>query len=329
MRNINCSSLFAFYASFEVWPLVGAFMETGSIVPIIGAVGLVSLALSWHRRAGDSAKLAQFGWVLVGLYFFSSAWDYQEKGDLVLTVMSLLALPITLGIAIWENNAKDNRTRNALNWARGAMAYAGGPYLLISHVPWLNVIAIWFVASQVALFYRISGTGDIHLGETWVETSAGKVTWDDWDGNRWFSSETIGEFPFQTELVMADGSFIGINFVLACTALQSMVIFIGAIAVLDLDWRRRIRAILFTIPVIHILNVFRNVGLIWMHQTYTTWSFYGMSVFEFGHNYAARFVSLFAMFFMALIMFEILPELHRHIVRLLKPLGLMQPKKKI
>jgi exosortase/archaeosortase len=53
-----------------------------------------------------------------------------------------------------------------------------------------------------------------------------------------------------------------------------------------------------------------------------------MSIFEFGHNYAARFVSLFAMFFMALIMFEILPELHRHIVRLLKPLGIMQPKKK-
>ena len=127
---------------------------------------------------------------------------------------------------------------------------------------------------------------------------------------------------------MADGTFIGINFVLACTALQSMVIFIGAISVLDLDWRRRIRAILFTIPVIHVLNVFRNVGLIWMHQTYTSWSFYGMSVFEFGHNYAARFVSLFAMFFMALIMFEILPELHRHIVRLLRPIGIMQPSKR-
>ena len=238
------------------------------------------------------------------------------------------ALPLTIGIARWENNISDQKARSALNWARGSMAYAGGPYLLISHVPWLNVLAIWFVAYQVALFYRLSGTGDIELGDTWVETSSGRVLWDDWDGNRWFSAETIGEFPFQTELVMADGTFIGINFVLACTALQSMVIFIGAIAVLDLDWKRRIRAILFTIPVIHILNIFRNVGLIWMHQTYTTWSFYGMNVFEFGHNYAARFVSLFAMFFMALIMFEILPELHRHIVRLLKPLGIMQPKKR-
>ena len=303
-------------------------MEANSIAPVIGAIGLVSLAISWHMRSRESARVAQIGWLCVGVYFFLGSWNYQEQGDLILTVMSLAALPLTIGIARWEGNTLDLRARKALNWARGAMAYAGGPYLLISHVPCLNVLAIWFVASQVALFYRISGTGDIHLGETWVETSSGKVTWDNWDGNRWFSSDTIGEFPFQTELVMADGSFIGINFVLACTALQSMVIFIGAIGVLDLDRRRRIRAILFTIPVIHILNVFRNVGLIWMHQTYTTWSFYGMSVFEFGHNYAARFVSLFAMFFMALIMFEILPELHRHIVRLLKPLGIMQPKKK-
>ena len=304
-------------------------MEAASIVPIIGAIGLVSLALSWHMRAKESTRLAQFGWILVGCYFFYGAWGYQEKGDLILTVMSLSALPLTIGIARWENNISDDKARRALNWARGSMAYAGGPYLLISHVPWLNVLAIWFVASQVALFYRLSGTGDLQLGDTWVETSSGKVLWDDWDGNRWFSAETIGEFPFQTELIMSDGTFIGINFVLACTALQSMVIFIGAIAVLDLDWKRRFRAIMFTIPVIHVLNIFRNVGLIWMHQTYTTWSFYGMSVFEFGHNYASRFVSLFAMFFMALIMFEILPELHRHIVRLLKPLGIMQPKKRV
>ena len=304
-------------------------MEVASIVPIIGAIGLVSLALSWHMRAKETTRLAQFGWILVGCYFFYGAWGYQAKGDLILTVMSLSALPLTIGIARWENNIADDKARRALFWARGSMAYAGGPYLLISHVPWLNVLAIWFVAFQVALFYRLSGTGDIQLGDTWVETSSGKVLWDDWDGNRWFNAETIGEFPFQTELVMSDGTFIGINFVLACTALQSMVIFIGAIAVLDLDWKRRIRAIMFTIPVIHILNIFRNVGLIWMHQTYTTWSFYGMNVFEFGHNYASRFVSLFAMFFMALIMFEILPELHRHIVRLLKPLGIMQPKKRV
>ena len=302
-------------------------METQSVVAIVGAIGLVLLAISWHFRNINTPKIAQFGWILVSLYFFSASWKYYSHQDYILTVMSMLALPLGFGIAIWEGKVETGKTKDALIWSRGAMAYAGGPYLLIAHVPWLSIIAIWFVASQVALFYRISGTGDIHLGETWVQTETGRVNWDSWDGNRWFSTETFGEFPYQTELVAGDGSLIGINFVLACTALQSMVIFIGAISVLDIDWKRRIRALIFTVPVIHILNVFRNVGLIWMHQTYTTWSYFGMSVFEFGHNYASRFVSLFAMFFMALIMFEILPELHRHIVRLLKPLGILQPKK--
>ena len=68
--------------------------------------------------------------------------------------------------------------------------------------------------------------------------------------------------------------------------------------------------------------------LLWLHTTYVEWTLLGMSVFEFGHSYVARFVSLFAMFIMALIMFDLLPELHRHIVRLLKPLGLLQPKKR-
>ncbi|RJU81384.1 MAG: archaeosortase A [Candidatus Poseidoniales archaeon] len=303
-------------------------MEQQSIIAIVGAIGLVLLALSWHFRKSKNPLIAQIGWILVSLYFFAGSWKYYSHNDYVLTIMCMLALPLGIGMSIWEGKVEDGKTKDALIWSRGAMAYAGGPYLLIAHVPWLSVLAIWFVASQVALFYRMSGTGDIHLGETWVQTESGKVNWDSWDGNRWFSTETFGEFPYQTELVAGDGTLIGINFVLACTALQSMVIFIGAISVLDLDWRRRIRALIFTVPVIHILNVFRNVGLIWMHQTYTSWSYFGMSVFEFGHNYASRFVSLFAMFFMALIMFEILPELHRHIVRLLKPLGILQPKSK-
>ena len=302
-------------------------MEQQSIIAIIGAIGLVLLALSWHFRKSNNPLLAQIGWILVSLYFFAGSWKYFSHQDYILTIMCMLALPLGIGMSIWEGRVEDGKTKDALIWSRGAMAYAGGPYLLIAHVPWLSVLAIWFVASQVALFYRMSGTGDIHLGETFVQTESGPVNWNEWGGNRWFSTETFGEFPYQTELIAGDGTAIGINFVLACTALQSMVIFIGAISVLDLDWRRRIRALIFTVPVIHILNVFRNVGLIWMHQTYTSWSYFGMSVFEFGHNYASRFVSLFAMFFMALIMFEILPELHRHIVRLLKPLGILQPKK--
>ena len=63
-----------------------------------------------------------------------------------------------------------------------------------------------------------------------------------------------------------------------------------------------------------------------MHLSYEGWEFLGLSMFEFGHSYASRFVSLFAMFVMAIAMFELLPELHRHILRLMEAAGLRKKK---
>ena len=103
-------------------------MEIESVVPLIGAIGLVSLAISWHMRDKESIRIAQVGWDPSWMLFFYGAWGYQAKGDLILTVMSLSALPLTIGIARWENNISDQKARSALNWARGSMAYAGGPY---------------------------------------------------------------------------------------------------------------------------------------------------------------------------------------------------------
>jgi archaeosortase A (PGF-CTERM-specific) len=291
-----------------------------STATLLGVIGMALLAISWFWRNKSTTRIAQVGWVFVGLYFFNDSFRYLEHDDVVLVIMSALTLPMALAMAWWEGQETSEETRKALNWARGAVAFAGGPYLLIAHMPWLNVLAIWVVASQSAWMLRFSGGQDIQLGETWVNTDAGVVTWDAWEGNRWFSAEMIGEYPIHTELILADGSMIGINFVLACTALQSLVVFIGAISVLDIDWKRRLRALFLVVAIIHILNLFRNAGLIWMHLTYATWEFNGLSVFDFGHAYVARVVSLFAMFLMALIMFDILPELHKHILRLLKPL---------
>jgi archaeosortase A (PGF-CTERM-specific) len=305
-----------------------AMLVSDEVSSVIGAVGLIALALSWHKRGASPVRLSQVGWIGVGLYFFNDTFTYMEHDDLILTLFSALTLPMAIGMAVWEERAEDDKSKASLTWARGAVAYAGGPYLLIAHVPWLSVLAIWFVAGQAAFFLRFSGGDNVVMGETWVNTPEGQISWSEFDGNRWFMGSSSEEYLFQTELLLADGTPIGINFVLACTALQSMVIFVGAIAVLDIDWRRRCRVLFLTIPLIHILNLFRNAGLIWLHTTYVEWTLLGMSVFEFGHSYVARFVSLFAMFIMALIMFDLLPELHRHIVRLLKPLGLLQPKKR-
>lgn len=296
----------------------GTMLLDPDTVTAFGAAGMVLLAGSWLGRKHPVTAAAQVGWVLVGFYFFNQAWIYNDHDDIILTVLCAATLPLSVGMAWWEANA-DEHQRSAVTWARGTVAFAGGPYLLISYVPYFSVMAIWLVASQSAWFLGFTTGTDIQLGTTWVNDASGRVSWDEWDGNRWFATDFSGEYAFQTELIMADGGLIGINFVLACTALQSMVLFIGAIATLELSWKRRVRTLLLVIPIIHTLNLFRNAGLIWMHLTYTQWDLWGMSVFEFGHTYVARVVSLFAMFLIALIMFDLLPKMHQHILTLSSP----------
>ena len=107
-----------------------------------------------------------------------------------------------------------------------------------------------------------------------------------------------------------------------------MIIFVGAISVLDIDWKKRIRALFVALSLIHILNLFRNAGLIWLQMVYPDWIWMNLSIFEFGHAYAARVVSLGAMFLLALVLFEMLPQMHRNVLALMKPLGVRDRSKK-
>ena len=43
---------------------------------LFGALGMLMLAVSWWMRAHSTVRLAQLGWILVGIYFFSQSWTY-------------------------------------------------------------------------------------------------------------------------------------------------------------------------------------------------------------------------------------------------------------
>jgi archaeosortase A (PGF-CTERM-specific) len=290
--------------------------------------GLLLLALAFHSKKASSSWAAVPGWILLGSYFFLNTPHYVELADPVLIIMSAATLPMAIAIAIWEARLiKNGEISESLNWFRGACFWAGMPYLMVEKIPWLNVLAIWFVAGQTVLFMRWTGAGDIQLGETYVNIEGQSiVTWSEWDGNRWFLDTGGAENAFFTDLQLADGTPIGISFVLACTALQSMIVFVGAIVALQTaPWQRRVRALLISLPVIHVLNIFRNAGLVWLHANFIGWEWLTLSMFDFGHSYAAKVVSLGAMFLMALVLFELLPQLHRHILELM---GKLMPKKK-
>ena len=213
--------------------MAGDYLVDRSIATLLGAIGMILLFVTWKSRSGKFESFAPIGWILTGFYFFNDISFYIEHEDAVLTIMSAATLPGAVGIALWERKVSEEKYQKALLWFRGAVAVAGLPYLLIAHVPMLNVLAIWFVAWQSAALLSFAGGANVTLGETYAKPSNGpSVNWNDWEGNRWFLTEEMSEFSFHTELLV-NGEPIYINFVLACTAIQSMIIFVGAISVLN------------------------------------------------------------------------------------------------
>ena len=80
----------------------------------------------------------------------------------------------------------------------------------------------------------------------------------------------------------------------------------GACVPLASSWRRKIRALVITLPVIHVLNVFRNAGIIWLVEAFPDWRWMGLDMFDFSHTYLCTVVSLGAMFLLATVLFDVL-----------------------
>jgi archaeosortase A (PGF-CTERM-specific) len=296
--------------------------DTTAIRPIIGLIGMICLGLAFSSKMNISKFSAPLGWILVGLYFGLSVPYYVKIADPTLIVMTGFAPFAGLYLAGYEIKKGSSEIPEHMKWLRGMIFFSGTPYLLVAQIPHLNRIAIIFVAFQVILFMRWTGSGDVKLGDFIVNTSelpGNEVVWESWTGNKWWLFESLPENGMFVELINSDGSTIGINFVLACTALQSIIVFVGAIIAVNTKWKLKLRTLLIVIPLIHVLNLFRNAGLIWLHSNYPNWQWFGIDIFDFGHSYASKVLSLFAMFLMALVIFEILPKLHANVLGVIDP----------
>jgi archaeosortase A (PGF-CTERM-specific) len=87
----------------------------------------------------------------------------------------------------------------------------------------------------------------------------------------------------------------------ACTALQSMLIFVGAIFSVEAEKKRKWKAFFATVPVIYVLNLIRNVSVIYMIDI-LGWDY------EVAHNAVGRGGSFVALLILAFVIFKILPE---------------------
>jgi len=295
---------------------------------LIGAIGLILMAFAFHRHSESYAKAcAIISWPLIGLFFYLYSGHFVEISDPVLVIMTAGALPVGLAISYWEWAIEGGKDETIL-WLRGFVVWSMVPYYIVFGVPYLNMAFVQFTAVSAEFMLEFAGFGGYEIGAMMIERyGEPAIPVSEWKGSRFVLSEPLGEGGFYAPMINEEGESV-VAFILACSALQSMAVFIGAIVALNsVHWKRRARALAIAIPTIHVLNVFRNAGIVWLTDSYPEWSMAGMGIFDFAHSYAAKVASLFAMFLMAIALFDLLPELHRHIMKVLRPIGFKSPKK--
>ncbi len=305
---------------------VGSFATSFGISDVtmqllIGSLGLVMMSFSFHRHSERYSKvLAIISWPFIGLFFYLYSGHFVEISDPVLIVMTAGALPAGLAISYWEW-VSDGSGDETIVWLRGFVVWSMVPYYVVFGIPHLNMAFVQFTAVSAELMLEFAGFGGYEIGSMMIERHGEvAIPVSDWDGNRLVLSEPLGEGGFYAPMINDEGESV-VAFILACSALQSMAVFIGAIVALkSVHWKRRARALVIAIPTIHVLNVFRNAGIVWLTDTYPTWSLASMGIFDFAHSYAAKVASLFAMFLMALALFDLLPELHKHVMKVMSPI---------
>jgi archaeosortase A (PGF-CTERM-specific) len=191
-------------------------------------------------------------------------------------IFSFLALPFFAYIAYSEYiNYKLRREVGYMRFLAGWIFFASSFYFLIEKIPVFEYGLRYEAAVETALLLRAFGINVLQEG-IWL-------SWRD--------------------------AYAGL--ILACTAIQSISIFLGAFIAVRAELRRKLYAILAICPVVWFLNLLRNASLIYIVGT-TDISM------EYAHNYIGKLGSLLALILLAGLAFKILPEFYENIAKLLE-----------
>ncbi|WP_457548863.1 archaeosortase A [Archaeoglobus sp.] len=109
----------------------------------------------------------------------------------------------------------------------------------------------------------------------------------------------------------------GVKIILPCTGIESMALFIGACFGVKADLSRKLKAFLLSVPVIYTLNLFRNVFVLASYG----YGWFGENSFYIAHNVIAKFLALFSLIVITILVFRELPELENLIVNLKEEIG--------
>jgi archaeosortase A (PGF-CTERM-specific) len=245
-----------------------------TLIPFI-AIVLFLLALLFHRRA-----ISALGWLVFAVYPAFEAADYLTRGEYFDASIALVFLVFTVffGVLIvTPRMAGAEEERLGFTITKIALITA------VFYFPFALLPALG--TALIALTTRITvATLTLFNVEVYMVYPASI-----------YSTSSAFHLVYKP-----------IEIILACTAIQSMVLFTGLAFGVSAPRNRQLKAFLVSVPTIYVLNVVRNV--------FVTAAYFGewfgppLQSFAIGHGVIARIFVMVSLIAVAYAVFVILPE---------------------
>jgi len=244
------------------------------------ALGLLIIASVIPIRNKIKLPLAGISWLFFSIYWMLQWKHYYESEDFVNVFLTILAVvfSIFMGYILIKKDKrlfgdiKGINTLTSVSMMTTAAAIGGLSYFLFSEIPSMNSWLIQTVTDQTVWIGALFGINITRL---------------DWN------------------LISVNGYKVEI--ILACTAIESIALFLGIIASVNAPLKRLASAFIISVPVIYGLNLIRNVFVIEAYGM--TWFGDPDMSFYIAHTVIAKIGSLIALFLIAYSVFKILPEI--------------------
>ncbi|HIH43642.1 MAG TPA: archaeosortase A [Candidatus Methanoperedenaceae archaeon] len=232
------------------------------------ALALLAIASVVPSRPRAQRILGAWGWALFGVHWGLQPLKYMAIDDYFNVGLTAVVALFCFFMAYCMLRGSD---RDTLNRATAATAIGGLVYFMFAETT-LNRLIISLVTDQT-------------LWAMWMlKIPAGRLDWN---------------------IITLNGYRVEI--VLACTAIESMALFIGTIFGVNAPAKRILAAFAVSVPVIYILNLVRNVFIIAAYGL--GWFGTAEQSFYIAHAVVAKIGSTIALFIIAYAVLRILPEL--------------------
>jgi len=269
------------------------------LVSLMALIVASILPKQWGRY------VAAAGWVVFGVYWgLSTPNFYLHEHNIMYTVACIIAIPATFYAAY----ILVRYGRESLMVLTRAAAIASIFYFPFDYIASLNQ---WLIETTTTVVFAII-TG---LGQPAV---------------RMFSPGGMNDI-----INLRNNQ---VQIILACTAIQSIAIFVGVVGSVRVEWRRWLMAFVVSVPVIYVLNLVRDVFVIlafgnqWfqiMPETVMGWT--GESVaytsFFWAHNVLAETGSLIALVAISYAVMTLMPELLTYLMDIISLIKVENIKK--